>query len=308
MIRLGIWSYSNHFRYKVFPSIKNNRKIDVVAILSNKKKDKNSDLKNIKWFKNKKSFFDFCNLDYVYISSVNSKHFLDCKYALNKNVNVICEKPMCLNLDELNKLKNIAKERERNIFEMTQYTSHPLFIKLRKILSSKKIGEIIKVKSSFKIPLNDKRNFRFNNNYGGGALFDVGFYPISTMFTLFDSKIIEIEKVKLIKKNKIDMAGNLLAKNEEGIRFYLKWGFNSLYENYINIFGKKGKIKVNFFFSKRVKQDGKIEIIKKKKEIINIENANQINLAFNDILFKKKFKRKMKISSQILQIIEKARS
>ena len=308
MIRLGIWSYSNHFRYKVFPSIKNNRKIDVVAILSNKKKDKNSDLKNIKWFKNKKSFFDFCNLDYVYISSVNSKHFLDCKYALNKNVNVICEKPMCLNLDELNKLKNIAKERERNIFEMTQYTSHPLFIKLRKILSSKKIGEIIKVKSSFKIPLNDKKNFRFNNNYGGGALFDVGFYPISTMFTLFDSKIIEIEKVKLIKKNKIDMAGNLLAKNEEGIRFYLKWGFNSLYENYINIFGKKGKIKVNFFFSKRVKQDGKIEIIKKKKEIINIENANQINLAFNDILFKKKFKRKMKISSQILQIIEKARS
>ena len=308
MIRLGIWSYSNHFRYKVFPSIKNNRKIDVVAILSNKKKDKNSDLKNIKWFKNKKSFFDFCNLDYVYISSVNSKHFLDCKYALNKNVNVICEKPMCLNLDELNKLKNIAKERERNIFEMTQYTSHPLFIKLRKILSSKKIGEIIKVKSSFKIPLNDKKNFRFNNNYGGGALFDVGFYPISTMFTLFDSKIIEIEKVKLIKKNKIDMAGNLLAKNEEGIRFCLKWGFNSLYENYINIFGKKGKIKVNFFFSKRVKQDGKIEIIKKKKEIINIENANQINLAFNDILFKKKFKRKMKISSQILQIIEKARS
>ena len=308
MIRLGIWSYSNHFRYKVFPSIKNNRKIDVVAILSNKKKDKNSDLKNIKWFKNKKSFFDFCNLDYVYISSVNSKHFLDCKYALNKDVNVICEKPMCLNLDELNKLKNIAKERERNIFEMTQYTSHPLFIKLRKILSSKKIGEIIKVKSSFKIPLNDKKNFRFNNNYGGGALFDVGFYPISTMFTLFDSKIIEIEKVKLIKKNKIDMAGNLLAKNEEGIRFYLKWGFNSLYENYINIFGKKGKIKVNFFFSKRVKQDGKIEIIKKKKEIINIENANQINLAFNDILFKKKFKRKMKISSQILQIIEKARS
>lgn len=308
MIRLGIWSYSNHFRYKVFPSIKNNRKINVVAILSNKKKDKKSDLKNIKWFKNKKSFFDFCNLDYVYISSVNSKHFLDCKYALNKNVNVICEKPMCLNLDELNKLKNIAKERERNIFEMTQYTSHPLFIKLRKILSTRKIGEIIKVKSSFKIPLNDKKNFRFNNNYGGGALFDVGFYPISTMFTLFDSKIIEIEKVKLIKKNKIDIAGNLLAKNEEGMRFYLKWGFNSLYENYINIFGKKGKIKVNFFFSKRVKQDGKIEIIKKKKQIINIENANQINLAFNDIFFKKKFKRKMKISSQILQIIEKARS
>ena len=97
MIRLGIWSYSNHFKHKVFPSIKNNKKIDVVAILSSKKKDKQFELNNIKWFKSKSSFFDFNKLDYVYISSINSKHFLDCKYALNKNVNVICEKPMCLN-------------------------------------------------------------------------------------------------------------------------------------------------------------------------------------------------------------------
>ena len=196
MIKLGIWSYSNHFKYKVFPSIKNNRKINVVAILSNKEKDKELELKNIKWFKNKKSFFDFCNLDYVYISSINSKHFVDCKYALNKNVNVICEKPMCLDLDQLNKLNKIAREKRKNIFEMIQYTSHPLFIKLRKILSSKKIGEITKVESSFKIPLNDRKNFRFHNNCGGGALFDVGFYPISTMFTLFGSKRIKIEKIK----------------------------------------------------------------------------------------------------------------
>lgn len=308
MIKLGIWSYSNHFKYKVFPSIKNNRKINVVAILSNKEKDKELELKNIKWFKNKKSFFDFCNLDYVYISSINSKHFVDCKYALNKNVNVICEKPMCLDLDQLNKLNKIAREKRKNIFEMIQYTSHPLFIKLRKILSSKKIGEITKVESSFKIPLNDRKNFRFHNNYGGGALFDVGFYPISTMFTLFGSKRIKIEKIKFNKKNKLDISGNLFTINEEGIRFYLKWGFNSLYENYINIYGKKGKIKVNFIFSKSVEQSGKIEILKKKKEIIKVENANQINLAFNEIFFKEKFKKKMKFSSQILQIIEKVRN
>ncbi len=308
MIKLGIWSYSNHFKYKVFPSIKNNRKINVVAILSNKEKDKKLELKNIKWFKNKKSFFDFCNLDYVYISSINSKHFVDCKYALNKNVNVICEKPMCLDLDQLNKLNKIAREKRKNIFEMIQYTSHPLFIKLRKILSSKKIGEITKVESSFKIPLNDRKNFRFHNNYGGGALFDVGFYPISTMFTLFGSKRIKIEKIKFNKKNKLDISGNLFTINEEGIRFYLKWGFNSLYENYINIYGKKGKIKVNFIFSKSVEQSGKIEILKKKKEIIKVENANQINLAFNEIFFKEKFEKKMKFSSQILQIIEKVRN
>jgi hypothetical protein len=93
---------------------------------------------------------------------------------------------------------------------------------------------------------------------------------------LFGSKRIKIEKIKFNKKNKLDISGNLFTINEEGIRFYLKWGFNSLYENYINIYGKKGKIKVNFIFSKSVEQSGKIEILKKKKEIIKVENANQI--------------------------------
>ena len=307
MFNIGIWSFSNHFKRKVFPSIKKNKKIRIEAILSKKKKDKDIELKNIKWFKNKKNFFKDNKFDYVYISSINSKHFLDCKYALERNVNVICEKPICLNIKQLKKLNKIAVNKRKKIFEMIQYIHHPLFTKLKKILSDKIIGKILKVKSSFKIPLSDSKNFRFKDKFGGGALYDVGFYPISIMFTLFNSKRVEILKSKLKEENKLDVNGNLISKNENGIKFDLDWGFKSLYKNYINIYGERGIIKIKFIFSKNILQDGKIIILKKKNKTINIKDANQINLAFEKMLFykNKTFKNKLKLSYKILKIIEK---
>ncbi len=306
MKKVGIWSFSNHFKNKVFPSIKNNKKINITAILSNKPKDKHFNLRNVKWFKKKSKFFKDNKFDFVYISSINAYHFKNSKYALENNVNVICEKPICLNLKQLNELNEIAIKKKKKIFEMIQYINHPLFFKLEEIISKKIIGKIIKIKSSFKIPLNDKENFRYNKSLGGGALYDVGFYPISLLFTLFKSKKIEIIKSKLVKKKGLDLSGSLFLKNENNTNFFLYWAFNSKYENFVKIYGEKGLIKVKFIFSKSIEQNGKIEIFKKKKKIINVENANQINLTFIKQLFKiETFNKNLEISRRIVDIIEK---
>ena len=73
MYSLSIWSLSNHFEKKTLPSIQSNKKIKIVSILTNKK---NGDLKfrKIKWYKDKKKFFQNDKFNFVYISSVNSKH------------------------------------------------------------------------------------------------------------------------------------------------------------------------------------------------------------------------------------------
>ena len=151
------------------------------------------------------------------------------------------------------------------------------------------------------------KNFRFNSKLGGGALYDVGYYPISTMFTLFESKKIKILKSNLIKENKLDIKGNLQAKNENKIFFDLAWGFKSSYENNIKIFGEKGIISVDFIFSKKVFQGGKIDILNDKKKTIKIKKFNQINQAFNNMMLSKKkdFKKNFNLSLKILKMIEK---
>ena len=97
---LSIWSLSSHFQKKVLPSILSNRKIKIISVLS-KKKRKDFKLKNIFFYSNKKEFFLKNKFDYVYISSVSSKHYNHCRFALENNKNVICEKPVCLNKSQL---------------------------------------------------------------------------------------------------------------------------------------------------------------------------------------------------------------
>ena len=304
MLFLSVWSLSNHFQTKVFPSIKSNKKIKIVSILTNKK---NHNFKNKNSFTDKKKIITKNNFNCVYISSVNSMHYNYSKFALEKNKNVFCEKPICLRTDHLIELKKIATKNKKFFFEVIQYIHHPLYIKLKKLIDKKIVGKILSVKSTFKIPLKENKNFRFNSKLGGGALYDVGYYPISTMFTLFESKKIKILKSNLIKENKLDIKGNLQAKNENKIFFDLAWGFKSSYENNIKIFGEKGIISVDFIFSKKVFQGGKIDILNDKKKTIKIKKFNQINQAFNNMMLSKKkdFKKNFNLSLKILKMIEK---
>ena len=305
MYLLSIWSLSTHLQKKVLPSIQSNRKIKIVSVLSKKDKKKIK-LKKIMFYNDKEKFFLKNQFDYVYISSINSKHYDDCKFAIENNKNVICEKPICLNKSQLIKLKTLAFKKKKKFFEVVQYVHHPLFTKLKSVIKNNSIGKVLSVKSSFKIPLSDKENFRFNKKYGGGALNDVGFYPISIMFTLFNSKKIKIINSKISKEKDLDIKGDIVAQNEKKILFNLAWAFNSPYENKVKIIGKQGIIDIDFIFSKNIVQNAKINIIKKNKKIIKIKKSNQINLAFNNLITstQKKFLRKSEISLKILKTIE----
>jgi len=307
MYKFAIWSFSNHFQNKVLPSIRNNKKIKIKYILTNKE-SRNLDLKNLKWLKNKKELISKKNINFIYISSVNANHFKDIKFALSNKINVICEKPICLRSSQFKELVKISKTKKVKFFEMIQYIYHPVFLELKKIINKNLIGKIKIVESEFKVPIKKtkKDNFRFIRKLGGGSLNDIGFYPISIMFTLFDSKKIKIIKTKLKKENKLDIRGNLYAENDNQIFFKLGWGFKSLYKNYVKIKGTKGKIEVKFIFAKQVIQGAEIKISAPKEKVIKVKKANQINLAFDNILQSNinDFKNKLNLSYKIMEIME----
>tara|TARA_B100000795_G_scaffold32719_1_gene21565 strand:+ start:1545 stop:2507 length:963 start_codon:yes stop_codon:yes gene_type:complete len=307
--KIAFWSYSRHLENRIIPSIKNNKKIIPVAIFSQKIDliKKNEYLNKTKIFYNKKKFLLDKNYETVYISSVTGSHYKNCIDSLNHNKNIICEKPMGLNPRQIKNIYKLAKIKKLYVHEVFQYTFHPLFLKVKDILKSNILGNITDIVSNFNVPINDKKSFRFDKSIGGGALYDVGIYPLSLNIFLFDNLNPKIIKTKILfsKKYKIDLTGSITTMYKKAT-FKQNWGFNLAYQNCLKITGSKGKIETDFIFSKKNIDNGVIKFkYKNKIKKIVVKNANQINLAFMFYLNKKNTLKDNKKNIKISELINK---
>tara|TARA_B100000795_G_scaffold935_1_gene618 strand:- start:278 stop:1231 length:954 start_codon:yes stop_codon:yes gene_type:complete len=288
---IAFWSYSRHLQNRIIPSIKNNKKIIPIAIFSKKTNliKKNKYLQKTIIFSNKKKFLLSTSYKTVYISSITGNHYKNCIDALNYNKNIICEKPMGLNPKQVKNIYKLAKIKNLYVHEIFQYSFHPLFLKIKDILKSNILGNLINIESKYTVPINDKKSFRFNKSLGGGSLYDIGIYPLSLnifLFNSFNPKIIK-RNIVFSKKHKIDLMGSITTIYKKAT-FKQEWGFNMEYQNYLKITGLKGEMKTDFIFSKK-NIDTAVITIKNKTNIkkILIHKANQINLAFMYYLNKK---------------------
>ena len=289
--KIAFWSYSRHLQNRIIPSIKNNKKIVPIAIFSKKTNliKKNKYLQKTIIFSNKKKFLLNTSYKTVYISSITGNHYKNCIDALNYNKNIICEKPMGLNPKQVKNIYKLAKIKKLYVHEIFQYSFHPLFLKIKDILKSNILGNLINIESKYTVPINDKKSFRFNKSLGGGSLYDIGIYPLSLnifLFNNFNPKIIK-RNIVFSKRYKIDLMGSITTIYKKAA-FKQEWGFNMVYQNYLKITGLKGEMKTDFIFSKK-NIDTAVITIKNKTNIkkILINKANQINLAFMYYLNKK---------------------
>lgn len=100
--------------------------------------------------------------------------------AANKGKHVLCEKPISMNAAEINQL---IEARDRNgviVAEAFMVRHHPQWIKAREIVSSGEIGDVTSIQCAFSYFNDDPGNIRNIRETGGGALYDIGVYPIVT--------------------------------------------------------------------------------------------------------------------------------
>lgn len=128
--------------------------------------------------------------DTVYLALPNSLHYAYAKKALLAHKNVICEKPLCSNLEEAKDLVLLANSQKCFLFDATT-TIHNLAFKQLKD-DVKKIGRIRTVNVDFYKYSSKYDDFKkdiitsaFDIEKSGGALMDLGIYNISFIIGLF---------------------------------------------------------------------------------------------------------------------------
>jgi len=137
-------------------------------------------------------------VDAVYISLPNHLHCEWTVKALKAGKHVLCEKPFAMNTAEVELMIQTAKECDRLLVEAVWPRWHPRMIRMVELVKSGSIGEITSIDASFTFPATIEGNYRQTPEMGGGALFDIGVYPLHAIAALVgDNAQINIEKCEV---------------------------------------------------------------------------------------------------------------
>ena len=134
---------------------------------------------------------DFFNdsFEVVYIASPNSLHFSQAKIALVAGKHVILEKPAVTQPHEWQELIEIAQENQRFIFEAARNYHENAFELVKDFLADKHVlgADFNYAKYSSKMPelLAGNTPNVFSDRFAGGALMDLGIYPLYAAIRLF---------------------------------------------------------------------------------------------------------------------------
>ena len=185
-------------------------------------------------------------VDAIYIATLNNTH-LDLIMLCAKNKkNILCEKPMSLNVEEAKIAEIPIKKFDVMFYEAITYTSHVQTKTLINLINENEFGKILSVNASFGFNVKKiKPESRiFNKSQGGGAILDLGCYPFSFLnFICKDNENIEFESAKgtfAITDVDDSAEANLIFGNN--IRSNIKISFKENFDNKLIIKSEFGSL------------------------------------------------------------------
>ncbi|MEM8835659.1 MAG: Gfo/Idh/MocA family oxidoreductase [Planctomycetota bacterium] len=142
------------------------------------------------------------DIEAVYLTLPNHLHAEWCERLLRAGKHVLCEKPLVTGATEAERLAATSKQTGRLLVEGFMYLHHPQTLLLHALATQadSPIGRLRAIDATFCHDLrgSDFAKTRFSNRMRGGALADLGCYPISLARTLTGEEPAAIEAEALI--------------------------------------------------------------------------------------------------------------
>jgi predicted dehydrogenase len=186
------------------------------------------------------------DLDAVYIPLPNSLHAEWARAALEAGKHVLCEKPFTANADEARRVAEAAAAHPGLVvMEAFHYQYHPMTRRLVEIVQSGELGIIKEIDISFSAPLARPGDIRYQLDLAGGAMMDMGCYPISLLRLLAAGPRVTGASAKLSSRG-VDRAMDARFSLPEGgtARVRCSMFSSSLIRLHAEVVGSEGTLKV----------------------------------------------------------------
>ena len=182
-VRWGVLGVAGIAVRKVIPALQKGQWTEVTAIASRdriKAQDSARALGIARAYGSYEELLSDSEIEVIYNPLPNHLHVPWTLKAAEAGKHVLCEKPLGLTAEEARTLLAVRERAGVKIGEAFMVRTHPQWLRARELIASGRIGELRSIMGFFSYFNRDPKNIRNNPAFGGGALMDIGCYPIMT--------------------------------------------------------------------------------------------------------------------------------
>lgn len=187
-------------------------------------------------------------VELVYVATPHSHHYQCAKMCLEHGKHVLVEKPFTVNTKQAEELIQISEEKNLLLTEAIWSRYVPARKMIDDIVSSGVIGEITSLTASIGYPMKNVDRLQ-EPELAGGALLDIGVYPINFSLMTFHEQVKEIQSTAVMSPKGIDWMNSITLTFEDGKMAVLHSNMLVASDREGVIYGDQGYIEVQNFLN-----------------------------------------------------------
>jgi predicted dehydrogenase len=250
-LRMGVLSTAKIGREKVIPGLRTTPWVDVTAIASRdeaRARETAASLGIATAYGSYEALLADPSIEAVYIPTPNDSHVDLSLAAARAGKHVLCEKPAAMDAADAARLSAIPQGIVYAEAFMVRY--HPQWLKVRDLVRSGRIGRPVGVQCWFSYSLVDPHNIRNKPENGGGALLDIGCYPVVVSRFVLDAEPTRV--AALIDRDPefgTDRLTSALIDFGDGRHLTFSVGTQCVPHQRVSVLGTEGRIEVMIPFN-----------------------------------------------------------
>ena len=251
-VRWGVLGAAKIALTKVIPAMQKSELARVVAIASRDKNKARAAADRVgiaRAYGSYEELLDDPEIEAIYNPLPNHLHVPWSIRAAERGKHVLCEKPIALSADQARELLAARDRTGVQIGEAFMVRAHPQWHKVKELIAEGRIGDLRLVTGHFSYFLRNPSNIRSRREWGGGALMDIGCYPIFISRWLFDAEPVEV--VSLIETDpdmNVDRMISAVIRFDAGQATF-SCSSQLVHYQAMQVFGTTGRIAVEIPFN-----------------------------------------------------------
>jgi D-xylose 1-dehydrogenase (NADP+, D-xylono-1,5-lactone-forming) len=186
-------------------------------------------------------------IDAIYNPLPNSLHAEWSIRAVQAGKHVLCEKPLAVTSAEARAMFEAARRHGVYLVEGYPYRAQPQTLKLKELLDAGTLGRIQIIQATMGFTLSDDTNIRFSPELGGGALMDVGSYPVSLVRMIAQERPSRVTALARWTDAGVDRSLMATIEFASGLLAQIACSFATAAHRQAMIVGTDGVLQTTFF-------------------------------------------------------------